>query len=146
MGIAEGDDVFLMTWESAKKRGERFDQGTCPCCGRAFDFEKVAVCLDTNSVSFRDKTIFLSPRLAEMMAVFVESAPTVRRTYLFSRVWGDLSEVNDDIVDVLIFKLRRSLAPLGLSIETIVGVGWRLIGNSKRRRTERLESNGHWLV
>jgi DNA-binding response OmpR family regulator len=65
--------------------------------------------------------------MTEITFVFAENMPrVVRREYLAERIWGGLSDVDRHCIDVTLVRLRRQLASLGLVLETVPGVGWRL--------------------
>jgi DNA-binding response OmpR family regulator len=49
------------------------------------------------------------------------------RTYLLDAVWGEHYIAGDRSVDNAILRLRKKLGPLGEAIETVWGVGYRLI-------------------
>jgi DNA-binding response OmpR family regulator len=52
------------------------------------------------------------------------------RAYLHDAVWGEPSIEGDRSVDNAILRLRKKLGPLGESIETVWGVGYRLSARS----------------
>jgi DNA-binding response OmpR family regulator len=62
----------------------------------------------------------------------------VSRTVMAERVWGDAFFVTDNVIDVTIFGLRQKLAdaqpsapePQAVRIETVRGVGYRLVAES----------------
>lgn len=99
----------------------------CPCCGRQYDFNKVTVSLDFNSISYRRRNIPLPPILCEVAYVLAGQMPNVaRRDFVIEKVWGGQSEADRQTIDVHISRLRRLITPLGISIETIKTVGWRM--------------------
>jgi len=99
----------------------------CPCCGRRHDFTKVVVSLDFNSISYRRSSIALRNVECEVAYVLAKQMPNIaRRDFLIEQVWGGRSEADRQTIDVHICRLRRKIARLGLSIETVRGVGWRL--------------------
>jgi DNA-binding response OmpR family regulator len=49
------------------------------------------------------------------------------RAYLLDAVWGENYVTGDRSVDNAILRLRRKLGPLGEAIETVWGIGYRLI-------------------
>jgi len=51
---------------------------------------------------------------------------TFNRSYLLDAVWGGDSVVIDRVVDNAVLRLRKKLGPLGDTIETVWGVGYRL--------------------
>lgn len=101
--------------------------GTCPCCGQFTRFRKVAVSLDFNTLSFGEKTIHLTPQLAEIAFVLAGRMPGIcTLAVLAERAWGACF-VDDVTMRVGISRLRRQIKSIGLSIETIRGIGWRLV-------------------
>lgn len=101
--------------------------GQCVCCGQPVFFEAVVVSLDFNSVSFRGRTISLTRTLTEMAFILAEKMPNaVRREYMFERLWGHLGNQDSKSMDVLMGQLRSRFFTLGLTIETIRSVGWRI--------------------
>jgi DNA-binding response OmpR family regulator len=51
----------------------------------------------------------------------------VRAEDLWGHVWGDRKSYNPDSLHVHIYRLRGKLAPFGVRIEAMIGVGYRLI-------------------
>ncbi|HET7078339.1 MAG TPA: response regulator transcription factor [Chloroflexia bacterium] len=49
------------------------------------------------------------------------------RSQLEERVWKDELEINSNVVDVYIRRLRRKLDPAGAIIQTVRGMGYRLV-------------------
>ena len=49
------------------------------------------------------------------------------RTQLEERVWKDELEINSNVVDVYIRRVRRKLDPAGAIIQTVRGMGYRLV-------------------
>jgi DNA-binding response OmpR family regulator len=52
------------------------------------------------------------------------------RAYLLDAVWGEHYITGDRSVDNAILRLRRKLGPLGQAIETVWGIGYRLLPES----------------
>jgi DNA-binding response OmpR family regulator len=46
---------------------------------------------------------------------------------LWQHVWGDSRAFNTESLHVYIYRLRRKLEPLGIKIDTMIHVGYRLI-------------------
>jgi DNA-binding response OmpR family regulator len=55
------------------------------------------------------------------------------RTYLHQTVWGEPSVEGDRSVDNAILRLRRKLGPMGDTIETVWGLGYRMSANVSTR-------------
>lgn len=69
----------------------------------------------------------LSRSLAVVMLVLSASAPRiVPRDAIYTALYGMDGERDPKIVDVLICKLRKKLAPEGITIATAWGDGWRM--------------------
>ena len=45
---------------------------------------------------------------------------------------GEYPETHPKIIDVQICKMRRKLTPIGISIETVWGEGYRLAGDARQ--------------
>lgn len=74
--------------------------------------------LNTNTVAWGDKATKLTPVGAELMSIFVRKFPGLAtRSALISLVWGG-NPPEDKTLDVHMCKLRREIAPLGLSFRT----------------------------
>lgn len=108
----------------------------CPCCGQSVEFGGILLSLDTNSISYKGKTVRLHATEAEIACVLVERAPIVaRREFIVTRVWGvnERETTARKNLDVQIMNLRRKVAPIGLNIKTIRSVGYQLEGASNDR-------------
>jgi DNA-binding response OmpR family regulator len=53
------------------------------------------------------------------------------RAYLLDAVWGEHYVAGDRSVDNAILRLRRKLGALGEAIETVWGVGYRLVATQQ---------------
>ena len=87
------------------------------------------VCLDmqTRQVWFKDVPVELTAtefRLLEYL--LTHPGIVLSRTQLEERVWSNEFEINSNVVDVYIRKLRRKLDPGRDLIETLRGMGYRL--------------------
>jgi DNA-binding response OmpR family regulator len=51
----------------------------------------------------------------------------VKAEELWRHVWGDSKPYNSESLHVHVYRLRRKLAPFRISIETMVGLGYRLM-------------------
>ena len=54
---------------------------------------------------------------------------------IWQHAWGHCAPFNAESLHVHIYRLRRRLDPFGLQIETMVGVGYRLITAGERDNT-----------
>lgn len=71
----------------------------------------------------------LSKKETELFKLFFQnSKTTLQRTFLFAKVWGMESEVEDSVLDTYIFHLRRHLKLITnrVYITTIRGVGYKM--------------------
>lgn len=75
------------------------------------------------------KRVEMSAREFDFLRTLAENpGVTFTRKELLSRVWGIEFDPGTNVVDVLVARLRRKLAPTGGSlIETVVGEGYRLL-------------------
>ena len=104
------------------------DSATCPCCGQGVD--PLDVLMDTASgiIAFGGRQVYLTPLQFRLVRQLVEAFPaTIARTRLFDRLYDHLDP--DDapepkIVDIVVCKIRRKLAGLGLVVTTSWGVGY----------------------
>ena len=112
---------------SAPARNAAAREGCCPCCGQPAQFPRVTVSLDFNSLSFRGQVVFLPRQMTEIASVLAGRMPGIcTREALIARAWG-VRFVDDCAVRVGVSRLRRLIKRIGLAIESIRGVGWRLI-------------------
>lgn len=105
----------------------------CPCCGSGID-APVAVDLNTNTLSTRGETVRLTAREAEIMSILAKAYPAAA-TYqkIFAGLYGAGGGPDDPLnsLSVMLVRLRRLLAPLGISILTQHGKSLRLETPSK---------------
>jgi DNA-binding winged helix-turn-helix (wHTH) protein len=55
-------------------------------------------------------------------------------------VWGDSKPYNSESLHVHIYRLRGKLAPFGIQIETMVGVGYRLVRDAEQTAAPRRQT------
>lgn len=92
------------------------------------------VCLDiqTRQVWFKDRVVEVTATEFRLLEYFLTHPGIVlTRTQLEERVWNDEFEINSNVVDVYVRRLRRKLDPDSALIETVRGMGYRLRGDSK---------------
>ena len=104
-------------------------QSSCPCCGAALNNQRMHVDLDTNTFLFREHSVPLGPVQAEVLEVLVRRSPgVVSNDAMIRAVWGIDEPVHaKKNVEVHIYKLRKHLAPAGVAIKNIFGVGYQLV-------------------
>ena len=101
----------------------------CPECGRPYDNPEahgMTVAVDTvwHNGEHVKVTVREAQIIHEMMKVFPRS---IERNTLFARVWGLNSDVFDKCLDVFMVKIRRKIRVIGLGVETIWGIGYKLV-------------------
>src|SRR5690349_7797078 len=92
---------------------------TCPACGHAVDPHELLVDLNNNTVTRFGLTVFITPTEAEILTCISEAYPTRLKTArLIERVYGawERPEGGRRSLQVTICKMRRRLAPLGITI------------------------------
>lgn len=101
--------------------------GVCPCCGQATpDNGALLVSLDTNQITRAGVTVGVTPQQAELVHI-LRAGRVVRHDTIASKMYGAGEPPLENTIKVQISRLRRSLAPLGISIENVRAVGYRLI-------------------
>lgn len=98
----------------------------CPCCGSDLAMtDRPIVSLDTNRLLAGGEIIQLTPREAEIAQMLSSRMPApLDNESLISGIYGGMP--TDDAYNTIkqfVFRLRRKLAPAGLSIRTIWGQG-----------------------
>lgn len=84
---------------------------------------------DTNKVSHNEKYVILSQTEGIIFRMLIETYPDlVPKQMLFASLWGGPEFVDENILQVSITRLRKSLDAIGLrdSVETVRGRGYRL--------------------
>lgn len=81
-------------------------------------------------LSFRDQTVLLTKKEADIIESLLERYPRVAgREDLLEKLWDDQSYVDENTLNVNITRVRKKFESLGISgsIETVRGVGYRLV-------------------
>lgn len=74
----------------------------------------------------------MTPREAEILTALVEEAGrVVTRRQLLARVWGEAEGGSPRVVDAHVKAIRRKLGPGRDRLETVRGIGYRLIADSR---------------
>jgi DNA-binding response OmpR family regulator len=84
--------------------------------------------LQTHQVWYANSPVDLTAtelRLLEYL--LTHPGMVLSRSQLEERVWKDELEINSNVVDVYIRRLRRKLDPAGAIIQTVRGMGYRLV-------------------
>ena len=87
----------------------------------------------TNVLYVGNHSISLSDNEGMIMKLLVKAAPSVvEKEELFNQLWGSSEYVDENILQVNMTRLRKTLDEVGLSnrIKTVRGVGYQLIGGS----------------
>lgn len=101
----------------------------CEACGRPFEFKagRIDITLDLDSLRYKGEEIHLSLRQGQLMRVLLRAYPNgLHRERIYLSVWGVDSDVCDKTMDVIFCKMRKKLAPIGLGIANMHGVGFKL--------------------
>lgn len=88
--------------------------------------------LNKHTVFIKDKQVDLTPMEFNLLHVLVKKKGHVlNRNFLLETVWGYEYFGTTRTVDVHVGRLREKLASLGDKIETVEGVGYRLVDEGK---------------
>lgn len=101
----------------------------CECCGREYDDTlPPGIAMEGFGLIVDGKTIQVSPReLAVFKRLLRANGKPVQKRSTFFEVWGEDSEVNWKILDVILSTLRKKLNGTRVRIETIYGFGHKLV-------------------
>jgi DNA-binding response OmpR family regulator len=81
---------------------------------------------DSHTAALDGESLKLTPKEFQLLHLFVSNpGRAFSREFLLERVWETQFEGYDRAVDTHITRLRRKLGPLGDSISTVWGVGYR---------------------
>ncbi len=108
---------------------ESVTQNCCEKCGRPFHnfMEKNGISLSFRELWRGEQSVILTDRESQIIETLLRTYPiAVHKERLFLNVWGGSSDVQTKTLDVYICKLRKRLGAVGMSIETIFGMGFRL--------------------
>ncbi|WDV48134.1 response regulator transcription factor [Clostridiaceae bacterium M8S5] len=86
---------------------------------------------NTNVLYVGKNSISLSDNESTIIKALVKAAPSVvKKEELFTLLWGGRSYVDENILQVNMTRLRKTLDEVGLSdrIKTVRGIGYQLIG------------------
>jgi DNA-binding response OmpR family regulator len=96
--------------------------------GKELHAGDVRVDLERREVHVGDRALKLRAKEFDLLAAFVERPGAVfTRDALLNRVWGYEHEIDTRTVDVHVSALREKLASAGAAIETVWGVGYKLV-------------------
>ena len=103
-------------------------QNCCEACGRPFiEMAKVdGITLSLGNLSYNGAIARLSLTQSRVIEALIKTYPiALHRERLFGTIWSP--DTDDKIMDVTMCSLRKKLAPIGLGIKTVWGVGWELV-------------------
>lgn len=103
--------------------------GVCPCCGQEVPgAETLLVSVAAGAASRFGVIARIEPKHAVILSALLRKHPgIVRYAEMIAEVWGwEEPEAPMKIMKVQMSRLRRSLAPLGVAVDTTHSVGWRL--------------------
>lgn len=89
----------------------------------------------TNMLYAGRRSISLSENEGMIMKLLVTRAPAVvSKEELFNQLWGSSDYVDENILQVNMTRLRKTLGEVGLSnrIKTVRGVGYQLVGGDSQ--------------
>jgi DNA-binding response OmpR family regulator len=82
--------------------------------------------LDQHLVSLGERAIELTPKEFDLLALLMRHrGRAFSRDYLLDHVWGEDVGSADRTIDTHVVRLRKKLGPVGSSIETVWGIGYR---------------------
>jgi DNA-binding response OmpR family regulator len=105
----------------------------CPCCGAPVERDRILVSIDTRSVSvpWRSEPLLIKRglRLVEMLLIF---AKNFERVVTFDKLISGLYGVREPdsargALTVYVYHLGQQIAAIGLAIESVYGVGYRMV-------------------
>jgi len=101
----------------------------CPCCGRPLPDSDDIVVDPSGIVVRRGRYATLTVHEFEILEALRASSPRIisKEALLFALYQLRQEEPELKIIDVFICKLRKKLKPLGISIDTVWGRGYRML-------------------
>jgi two-component system phosphate regulon response regulator PhoB len=102
--------------------------GTKKAAGREVEFGKLVADKDMHNLRVGGKTVVLTHTEFKLIQLFMENPnQTFTRENLLSRVWNYESSTETRTVDTHVRRLREKLGERSKMIETVRGVGYRMI-------------------
>lgn len=104
----------------------------CPCCGASIAPDRgILIDRDGGFIVGNDSVVRLSDLEQQIfMAIWDASPRLLTKEKLMSDVYWrrqDAEEPDIKIIDVMVCKIRKRLAPLGVVIDTVWGQGYRIL-------------------
>lgn len=96
--------------------------------GKEYHFGSLDICPDRRTVTVEGKEVLLTYKEFELLLALAENSGRVlTRSALMDRVWGYDADRENRTLDVHIRTLRAKLGEAGSHIETVRGVGYKLL-------------------
>jgi two-component system, OmpR family, response regulator TctD len=90
-------------------------------------YSVLSYAINSNSFLLNAQRIDLTPReLRLMKALFERPGHAVTKERLLEAVFGHEESVNDDAIEVVVYRVRKKLSDSGVSIATLRGLGYAL--------------------
>ena len=91
-----------------------------------YKYGEIEIEVINHHVKFKDETITLTTTEFDLLSLLVQNGGNiVTKNDILNKVWGYEKNVSTNVVEVYIRYLRNKLA--GINIETIRGIGYRLV-------------------
>ncbi len=107
-------------------------ENCCEACGRPFDrgSGKDGIVISFRTIQCDENIAHITPREQQILETLLRTYPQpMMLERLFLNVWGWESDVQPKTMQVIICKLNKTLAALGLAITNSYGVGYSLRKN-----------------
>jgi len=107
----------------------------CPCCGQKLPDTDDLRIDEAGFVVRGGQFAVLTQQEHALLSALIAAAPRMRskEQLLSDLYWDKHDEPEIKIIDVLICRLRKKAAPLGVSIQTVWGRGFRLLPAAPRK-------------
>ena len=91
-----------------------------------YKYGEIEIDVINHHVKFKDETITLTTTEFDLLSLLVQNGGNiVTKNDILNKVWGYEKNVSTNVVEVYIRYLRNKL--VGINIETIRGIGYRLV-------------------
>jgi DNA-binding winged helix-turn-helix (wHTH) protein len=102
----------------------------CPCCGQAVTDVKFLCDASTYTITNGAYTLRMTPRQFQLAQFLISRYPAaVNKNDIYDNVFVDARGEGPDmkIIDVFVCQIRPILAEIGLVIETVWGMGYKIV-------------------
>lgn len=108
--------------------GQFTQEHCCSKCGHPLVTNKAGLVVSLRTLSGDSAQVGITMREQQMVEVLLRSYPELApHDQMFLRVWGYDSDVQEKTMHVYVCKLRKKLKVVGFGLETIFGVGYKLV-------------------